>query len=300
MRETADQGRRANARYEEKANLLQFLDRRIVAVHRGGPKVQPVEKRKLSRNARRLLKRILVATTEDDPIWLEVNEDTARALKINRSTVVRLTKRLCQVGVLQPVDTKGGRGRPSQYHVHREKAQALLRHGYWGAGEEFAPSKQAQKEPQEHTPPRKPAQEFRPASSHLPSEGISCQGGTVYALPPKTPLFLTGLNRDPLEWLTKETKVAVKKIADAFRDPFARKLIGHGALFTGICTLGPWAIWKTWLTKGKTPALALFVVIALMGYQSWKLIESDLDSLEVERDRNGLLSSRFGISQPRY
>ncbi len=262
--------------------------------------MQPVEKRKLSRNARRLLKRILVATTEDDPIWLEVNEDIARALKINRSTVVRLTKRLCQVGVLQPVNTKGGRGRPSQYRVHREKAQALLRHGYWGAGEEFAPSKQAQKEPHEHTPPRKPAQEFRPASSPLPSEGISCQGGTVYALPPKTPLFLTGLNRDPLEWLTKETKVAVKKIADAFRDPFARKLIGHGALLTGVCTLGPWAIWKTWLTKGKTPALALFVVIALTGYQSWKLIESDLDSLEVERDRNGLLPSRFGISQPRY
>lgn len=83
----------------------------------------------MPRSTARLLRRILRTTTEHDPVWRETNEEVARALGLDRSTVVRGVARLCVAGLIEPLSIKGGRGRPSEYVVDRLKAVECLRRG---------------------------------------------------------------------------------------------------------------------------------------------------------------------------
>jgi hypothetical protein len=146
MKGTANRDMRPDAGYKDYARLIKLLDGGIATVQAKETDLQPLPRRKLSCNTRRLLKRVLTTTSEDTPVWAEGTEEVAKALKVDRSTVVRIVKRLRCFGVLRPLDITGGRGKVSQYAVDRGKARALLRQGYWELAEEARAEKPMHKE----------------------------------------------------------------------------------------------------------------------------------------------------------
>jgi len=278
--------------YEKCYNLLEFLDKRVTPFHKKESKPQPIARRKLSRNARRLIRRILAQTRDENPVWCEGNEDVAKALNIDRSTVVRIVKRLRQSSFLQPVDTTGGRGRPSQYLVDRGKAQALVHDGYWGATAQAEDPKLVHKEEQEQVHEQKPAQGFRVLSSKSTAKESGQQG---YA--EDTPQLLDaavfpGLVSDELwDWLSEKAKSAAKLLTETLRNPSARGLIGYGALVVGISAIGIRAIYKAWTNKDKRLALILALPTALVAYNGCKLVRMDLERLKVEQSMKQRLTS---------
>lgn len=284
MDQVTDRNFTANTSYARSTDLLDWLDRRIRPCHKRAPKGKPLERKKLSRNARRLIRRILAQTRDENPVWCEGNEDVAKALNMDRSTVVRIVKRLCQTSVLQPVDTTGGRGRPSQYLVNRGKAQALIRDGYWGASVETEGSKPMHKGEREQGHEQKPAQGFRVLSSK--STGKE-SGQQRYA--EDTPQLLDAavfpaLVSDELwDWLSEKAKSAAKLLTETLRNPSARGLIGYGALVVGISAIGIGGIYKAWTNKDKGLALILALPTALVAYSGFKLVRMDLERLDVEQ-----------------
>ena len=237
---------------EKDVNPFQVFSGWLVSLNEDGPRARPLERRKLSRNARRLIKRILAATTDENPIWSEGNEDVANALRVNRSTVIRIVKRLRLIGILQPVDTTGGRGRVSQYLVNRRKAQALLRSGYWEASEEIEARKLVEKKAQEHVQANKPVQ--KAPAERFPS--LLTQAGRQHAptriqAPYDAPLQVGLLDWALLDWLAGKASAVAELVKRFLGDPMNRRLIRHLALFAGICTVGSWGIYKIWTIKGK-------------------------------------------------
>jgi len=115
--------------------VTELIRERGERFHRRGRKPKSPESQRLSKNALRLLRHILKVTPKENPIWSESVEEVAKGLGIDPSTVKRLRRRFCEVGVLGPLEKKGGRGKPAQYQVDLEKAQTLLREGVWGGGE---------------------------------------------------------------------------------------------------------------------------------------------------------------------
>jgi predicted transcriptional regulator len=145
----------------KKKPVTELVRERGERFHRRGRKPKSPENQRLSKNALRLLRHILKVTSKEDPIWSESVEEVAKGLGIDPSTVKRLRRRFCEVGVLVPQEKKGGRGRPAQYQVDLEKAETLVREGVWGAAKKGG-EKEAQKPGQEP----KPAQEI-PAPNPL-------------------------------------------------------------------------------------------------------------------------------------
>jgi hypothetical protein len=135
--------------------VTQLIRERGERFHWRGRKRESPESQRLPKNALRLLRHILKVTSKEDPIWRESVEEVAKGLGIDPSTVKRLRRRFCEVGVLVPQEREGGRGKPAQYQVDLEKAQTLLREGVWGAAKKGG-EKEAQKPG--HEP--KPAQEI--------------------------------------------------------------------------------------------------------------------------------------------
>jgi predicted transcriptional regulator len=139
----------------EEKRVTDLIRERGERFHRRGRKPKSPESQRLSKNALRLLRHILKVTSKEDPIWSESVEEVAKGLGIDPSTVKRLRRRLCEVGVVVPQEKKGGRGKTAQYQVDLEKAETLVREGVWGAAKKGG-EKGAQKPGQEP----KPAQEI--------------------------------------------------------------------------------------------------------------------------------------------
>jgi predicted transcriptional regulator len=116
----------------EEKRVTDLIRERGERFHRRGRKPKSPESQRLSKNALRLLRHLLKVTSKEDPIWSESVEEVAKVLGIDPSTVKRLRRRLCEVGVLVPQERQGGRGKPAQYQVDLEKAETLVREGFWG------------------------------------------------------------------------------------------------------------------------------------------------------------------------
>lgn len=278
MKETANQGMRPDPGCKDYAKLTQLLDAGIATVQAGETELQPLPRRKLSRNARRLLKRIIKVTSEDDPVWAEGTEEVSKALKLNRSTVVRLLNRLCRFGVLKPLDITGGRGKVSQYAVDRRKAQLLLRRGYWETVGEDMGEKAAHKEEQHQAQLQKQEQGIPGNSSGMTALEADAQGLPISGKQmPGTCLYW-----GPLNWLVDESSEAVKTLKKVIQDPVTWSLLGHTALFAGTCVLGSLGIYKVWQTKGKGPALALSIPVGFAAYLSWRLLAQEFASVQIQ------------------
>jgi hypothetical protein len=139
----------------EEKRVTDLIRERGERFHRRGRKPKSPENQRLPKNALRLLRHILKVTPKENPIWSESVEEVAKGLGIDPSTVKRLRRRFCEVGVLVPQEKKGGRGKPAQYQVDLERAETLLREGVWGAAKKGG-EKEVQKPEQEP----KPAQEI--------------------------------------------------------------------------------------------------------------------------------------------
>jgi hypothetical protein len=173
--------------------VTQLIRERGERFHRRGRKPKSPESQRLSKNALRLLRHLLKVTSKEDRIWSESVEEVAKGLGIDPSTVKRLRRRFCEVGVLGPLEKKGGRGKPAQYQVDLEKAQTLLREGVWGAAKKGG-EKEAQKPGQEP----KPAQEI--PTPQPPSSPV-----VAAPEPPKLPTPVVVAQPDPATLLPEES-----------------------------------------------------------------------------------------------
>lgn len=115
----------------EEIGLAAFIEERVDRSRKPGRKRAPRGECVLPRTAEHLIRRIVKATAGGSETWAEANDEVARALHVDRSTVVRMVRRLCEVGILDPVATKGGRGRVSVYSVDRSRAEEALRSRRW-------------------------------------------------------------------------------------------------------------------------------------------------------------------------
>jgi hypothetical protein len=126
-------------------------------------------------------------------------EEVAKVLGIDPSTVKRLRRRFCEVGVLGPLERQGGRGKPAQYQVDLEKAETLVREGFWGAAKNGG-EKEAQKPGQEP----KPAQEIpapQPPSPPVVAAPEPPKPPTPVVAQPDPATLLPGESTDrSLEW----------------------------------------------------------------------------------------------------
>ena len=289
MKGGINRGIRADIGSENYVRLIRLLGEGLAIVQgKKEEKFQPLPRRKLSRNARRLLNRILMATSEDNPVWAEGTNEVAKALKVDRSTVVRIVKRLRGSGVLRPLDTTGGRGRVSQYTVDREKARALLRQGYWELAEEAEPEKAMHKDESSRAGLQDQVQ--RDPSAPLGVTAVKANLQTLSAPESSLTIF-----RDLPEWIADKARSAVETLKDAFENPSIWNLLGHAGLFAGTCLLGGFGIYKLWRTKGKGPALALSIPVGLGVYFSWRLLDQELTSFRAQGstgDRRPLVTHR--------
>jgi predicted transcriptional regulator len=177
----------------EEKRVTDLIRERGERFHRRGRKPKSPESQRLSKNALRLLRHILKVTSKEDPIWSESVDEVAKVLGIDPSTVKRLRRRFCEVGVLVPQERQGGRGKPAQYQVDLEKAETLVREGVWGAAKKGG-EKEAQKPGQEP----KPAQEI-PAPK-LPSSPV-----VAAPEPPKLPTPVVVAQPYPATLLPEES-----------------------------------------------------------------------------------------------
>jgi len=199
----------------------------------------------------------------------------AKALKVDRSTVVRIVKRLRCLGVLRPLDITGGRGKVSQYAVDGEKARALLRQGYWEL-----PKKARAEKPMHKEEPCWAAlqdQVRRDPSTPLGVTAVEANVQTLSA--PKSSLTI---DQGLPEWIADKARGAVETLKDAFHDSSIWKLLGHAGLFAGTCLLGGFVIYKLWQTGGKEPALALSIPVGLGVYFSWQLLNQELTGFSAQ------------------
>lgn len=206
--------------------------------HRRGRKPQSLENQRLSRNALRLLRHILKITPKENPIWREPVEEVAKGLGMDPSTVKRLRRRFCEVGVLRPQERRGGRGKCAQYGVDLEKAKALVREGGWGAAKKGG-EKGAQKPGQE----TKPAQEIPAPQPPSPS---------VMAGPeaPKPPSLGGMAQPYPAPLLPEES-----------RGQFLKWI-----LFLGGCMLGIAGTYRTYKEYGTAAAIAVGACVGFSLY----------------------------------
>jgi len=229
--------------------------------------LQPLPRRKLSRNARRLLKRILRGTSEDTPVWAEGTEKVAKALKVDRSTVVRIVKRLRCLGVLRPLDITGGRGRVSQYAVDREKARALFRQGYWELAEEAEPGKTMHKE----KPSRADLQDQvqRDPSAPLGVTAVKANLQTLSA-PGSSLLIYQALP----EWIADKARGVVETLKDTFQNPSIWNLLG---LHCSVCRnlpSGRFRNLQALANQGqRTRSSPIAISVGLGVYFSWRLLD---------------------------
>lgn len=156
----------------------------------------------------------------------------------------------------------------SQYAANKAKAQALLRQGYWGPAEEVKEEKPGNKGKQEQAQTQKPAHEI---PSDLSGSIVVKSGEQSLCLYPQhlsdEHFSMNPVYWDPLKRLAEKAEAAVQKFKEALQDPSTWKLVGHATLFAGVCTIGPWGIYKVWYTKEKIPALALCIPLAFTAYQ---------------------------------
>jgi len=199
----------------------------------------------------------------------------AKALKVDRSTVVRIVKRLRCLGALRPLDITGGRGKVSQYAVDREKARALLRQGYWELAEEAKPEKAVQKEGPRRADLQDQGQRFPSAPLGLTAVKANHQNSSA----PESSLTIY---RAFPEWIADKARGVVETLKDAFQDPAIWNLLSHTALFAGTCLMGGFGIYKLWRTKGKEPALALSIPVGLGVYFSWRLLAQELTGFRAQ------------------
>jgi hypothetical protein len=210
--------------------------------HRRGRKPKSPESQRLPKNALRLLRHILKVTSKEDPIWSESVEEVAKGLGIDPSTVKRLRRRFCEVGVLVPQEKKGGRGKPAQYQVDLEKAETLLREGVWGAAKKGG-EKEVQKPGQEP----KPAQEI-PAPKPPSSPGIATSDTS------KPPSSGVPAQPDPATLLPEES---------------IDRLLKWG-LFLGGCALGVLGTYRTYKKHGLPAAVVVGTGVGVSLYWIYK------------------------------
>jgi hypothetical protein len=83
----------------EEKRVTDLVRERGERFHRRGRKPKSPESQRLPKNALRLLRHILKVTSKENPIWSESVEEVAKGLGIDPSTVKRLRRRFCEVGV---------------------------------------------------------------------------------------------------------------------------------------------------------------------------------------------------------
>ena len=213
----------------EEKRVTDLIRERGERFHRRGRKPKSPESQRLSKNALRLLRHILKVTSKEDPIWSESGEEVAKGMGIDPSTVKRLRRRLCEVGVLVPQEKKGGRGKTAQYPVDLEKAETLLQEGVWGAAKKGG-EKEAQKPGQEP----KPAQEI-PAPKPPSSPVVAAPE------PPKLPTPVVVAQPDPATLLPEESIERLLK----------------WVLFLGGCALGVLGTYWTYKKHGLPAAIVV-------------------------------------------
>jgi predicted transcriptional regulator len=226
----------------EEKRVTDLIRERGERFHRRGRKPKSPESQRLSKNALRLLRHILKVTSKEDPIWSESVEEVAKVLGIDPSTVKRLRRRFCEVGVLVPQERKGGRGKPAQYQVDLEKAETLVREGVWGAAK-----KGGEKEAQ------KPGQEPKPAQE-IPAPKPPSPPVVAAPEPPKLPTPVVVAQPYPATLLPEES---------------IDRLLKWG-LFLGGCALGILGTYWTYKKHGLPAAIVVGTGGAISLYYLYK------------------------------
>ncbi len=133
---------------QDSTGLVTHMAERVDRLRKRGRKRVRQDNCVLPRTAEQLIRRIGKATADGSETWAEANNEVARALHVDRSTVVRMVRRMCEVGILTPVETKGGRGRVSVYSVDRSLAEEALRSRRWPVDVRDRRTEQGQEEVQ--------------------------------------------------------------------------------------------------------------------------------------------------------
>ncbi len=157
----------------EGTGLVEHMAERVDRSRKHGRKRLPQDNCVLPHTAEQLIRRIVKATADGSRTWAEANNEVARSLHVDRSTVVRMVRRLCEVGILTPVETRGGRGRVSMYAVDRSLAEEALRSRRWPVDAPNQRTGEAQEEGQKAGQWEEPAQRMPPfhedaSSDHVP------------------------------------------------------------------------------------------------------------------------------------
>jgi hypothetical protein len=226
----------------EEKRVTDLIRERGERFHRRGRKPKSPESQRLSKNSLRLLRHILKVTSKEDPIWSESVGEVAKVLGIDPSTVKRLRRRLCEVGVLGPQERQGGRGKPAQYQVDLEKAETLVREGFWGAAK-----KGGEKEVQ------KPGQEPKPAQE-IPAPKLPSPPVVAAPEPPKLPTPVVVAQPDPATLLPEES---------------IDRLLKWG-LFLGGCALGILGTYWTYKKHGLPAAVVVGTGVGVSLYWIYK------------------------------
>lgn len=208
--------------------------------------------RTLTRTEKQLLKRAMKKASNHNGVWAESNSDVAKALKVDRSTVVRAIANLRAAGVLMPIDTKGGRGRVSSYLVNIERTKKLLKAGCW-----------------QKLPSRTPQEGHR--IERLGTEAlVDLVAREQVHLASLAPTGEEIGHLDPVAVLESELGDLVQdlkaEIADWFKDPLLKRFL----LFAGVCVLDVFGIYFAWKKLGVAGALAASLPASLLAYKYWR------------------------------
>lgn len=160
---------------EETGLVEHMAEQRVDRSRKRGKKRLPQGNCVLPRTAEQLIRGIVKATADGSRTWAEANNEVARSLHVDRSTVVRMVRRLCEVGILTPVETRGGRGRVSMYAVDRSLAEEALRSRRWPVDAPNQRTEEAQEEGQKAGQWEEPAQRMPPfREGGLPTQTPPC------------------------------------------------------------------------------------------------------------------------------
>ncbi len=227
---------------------------------------KPTEEHKtkrLTKTEKRLLRRIIKRTTDDDQLWVETNTHVAKSLGVNRSTIVRSIDKLKKHGILCPAETKGGRGIPSSYIVDRAKAKELLRTEHWPP----LPSK---------SDPGKNRGDSLNLPNWVPTNTEAIESSRVQTAIllsyPQAGCVAQGDWKELMQEVGKWARRAVyqlgRNVIEIVQNPTTWISLG----FLGLTVLDLWAIYTVW-RKGPRAALLTAVPLGAATYGYWKIAE---------------------------
>jgi len=163
--------------------MVTHMRTRTEKSHKLGRKSTPVGEQIVGRTAMQLLRRVLRVTEGGTMHWQESNPAVAKSLHVDPSTVKRTVRKFCEVGLLRPIETKGGRGHASVYVLDERIARDVLASGRWPTNLPSQRREAAQEEGTKAAHPKEPAQQTPPLHVNASSDQTPPCGARQDAAP---------------------------------------------------------------------------------------------------------------------